>query len=163
MAKEAEMPRQSNKKLSGRLKPTIAFGLALFVFTSAASAQFKPCDEKEVTVNLVASEPVENLKPLRIFEIPSASFPDEIREKGTFGVVSLKVRFLAGGAIGKIFVIQGLPNGLTEEAVKAAKGIRFLPARLNGRLVNSVETVEYHFPEPGKCANLQQAGLPKTK
>jgi hypothetical protein len=156
------MPRQCKKTVSGRLKPAIAFGFALFVFTNIASAQFKPCDDKEVTVNLVSSGPVENSKPIRIFEMPPASFPDEAREKGTFGVVSVKVRFLAGGAIGKILVVQGLPDGLTEEAIKAAKEIRFLPARLNGRLVNSVETVEYHFPEPGKCA-IQQGVLPKTE
>jgi hypothetical protein len=161
-AEEAEMTRQFNNSVSSRLRPTIAFGFALLVFASAANAQFKPCDEREVTASLVSSEPVENFKPLKIFAMPTPIFPDEIREKGTFGVVTLKVRFLAGGVIGKVLVIQGLPDGLTEEAVKAAKGIRFLPARLNGRLVNSVETVEFHFPEPGKCANLQQAGLPKT-
>ena len=157
------MPRQINNLAFNRIWLTITLGFAVLICGTSTNAQFKPCDDKEVTANRVANEPVENFKPLIIFELPVASFPNEIREKGTFGVVSLKVRFLAGGSIGKIFVVQGLPDGLTEEAINAAKRIRFLPARQNGRMVNSVETVEYHFPEPGKCANLQQAGLPKTE
>jgi TonB family protein len=144
------MPRQ-NYSRSCRIKPTIAFGFLILTIVTAANAQYKPCNDREATGNLIAGEAVENFKPLRIFDIPSVSIPDEIREKGTYGTVILKVRFLAGGAIGKITVIQGLPDGLTEEAVKAAKAIRFLPARLNGRLTNSAETVEYHFPEPGHC------------
>ena len=137
----------------------LAGGLAVLVLVAAATAQFKPCDYKEAAGNLVAGKMVENYKPLRIFDIPSASFPNDIREKGTFGTVALKVRFLAGGTIGKILVIHGLPDGLTEEAVKAARGIRFLPARLNGRLVNSAETVEYHFPEPGRCHSINDLSL----
>jgi hypothetical protein len=154
-----------NDSGSYRVKLTIAFGFAILALVAASHAQFKPCNDKEATGNLIAGEPVENFKPLRIFDLPSASFPDEIRDKGTFGTVILKVRFLAGGAIGKIIVIQGLPDGLTEEAVKAAKEIRFLPARLNGRLTNSAETVEYNFPEPGHCKTINdQAQLkPNTK
>jgi len=155
------MPRQANKSNSCRIKPTIAFGFVILALVAAANAQFKPCNDKEATGNLIAGEPVENFKPLRIFDMPSALFPDEIRDKGTFGTVILKVRFLAGGAIGKIIVIQGLPDGLTEEAVKAAKGIRFLPARLNGRLTNSAQTIEYIFPEPGHCKTINDLAQSK--
>jgi TonB family protein len=140
-----------NNSSSCRIKPAIVCGLFLVVLAAAANAQFKPYDEKEVAGSVVTGEPIENFKPLRIFEMPSATFPDEVRAKGTSGTVSLQVRFLAGGTIGKIIVIQGLPDGLNEEAVKAARAIRFLPARLNGRLVNSAEIVKYHFPEAGRC------------
>ena len=147
------MPEQNNNPGSSQIKPVLVCGLALLLLATASNAQFKPCDDKEVNGNLIAGEAIENSKPLRIFDIPSANFPDEARANGTHGTVSLKVRFLAGGTIGKILVIQGLPDGLTEEALKAARGIRFLPARLNGRLINSAETVEYHFPEAGRCTS----------
>jgi hypothetical protein len=158
---EAQMLRPLNNSSSCRIKLAIAFGLVTLALVTAANAQFKPCNDIEATGNLIASEPVENSKPLRIFDIPSALFPNEIRDKGTFGTVILKVRFLAGGVIGKILVIQGLPDGLTDEAVKAAKGIRFLPARLNGRLTNSAETVEYNFPEPGHCKTINDLAQSK--
>jgi len=41
--------------------------------------------------------------------------------------VSLRITFGANGQIEKIVEVSGLDNGLTEEAVKVARLMRFLP------------------------------------
>ncbi len=65
--------------------------------------------------------------------------------------MKLKVRFLAGGRIGFINVLSELPDGLTGEAVRAAKKIRFGPARQNARMIHAEHIVEYEFIDPEKC------------
>ena len=66
--------------------------------------------------------------PLVILHKPKAKYP--VPEFGTVcirGTVILRVQFLAGGLIGDIKVIKGLPYGATDNAIQAAKHIRFLP------------------------------------
>nr|MBJ6969875.1 energy transducer TonB [Vibrio cholerae] len=38
-----------------------------------------------------------------------------------------------------------LPDGLTEEAVRAVQKIKFLPAMVDGQPVSVVKLLEYHF------------------
>jgi len=83
--------------------------------------------------------------PVAIIGKPSPPYTNAAREKNTTGTVRLKVTFLANGAIGNIEVVSALPNGLTEEAIAAAKRIVFLPARANGVPFSIVKTVEYSF------------------
>lgn len=61
------------------------------------------------------------------------------------GTVRLRITFKKDGSIGKIKVIKGLPDGLTEQAVEAAKKIRFTPAIKNGKPITVTKTVEYTF------------------
>jgi protein TonB len=44
-----------------------------------------------------------------------------------------------------IEVITGLPNGLSESAIAAARQIKFKPARKDGKPVSVWVEVEYHF------------------
>jgi TonB family protein len=44
-----------------------------------------------------------------------------------------------------ISVVKGLPDGLTEKAIAAAKQIRFTPAQKDGRTVSQYVTLEYNF------------------
>lgn len=52
---------------------------------------------------------------------------------------------MANGRIGSIKVLNDLPNGLTEEAIKVAKKIVFLPAKKNGQNITVTKTVQYNF------------------
>jgi outer membrane biosynthesis protein TonB len=45
----------------------------------------------------------------------------------------------------EIDVLEGLPHGVTDEAIKAARRIEFEPARKDGRPVSQYVTVIYHF------------------
>ena len=53
--------------------------------------------------------------------------------------------FSADGGIEKISIIQGLPDGLTGEAVKAARLIRFLPQEKDNIPVTTTKAIEYSF------------------
>ena len=76
---------------------------------------------------------------------PEPSFTEEARSNGVYGVVRLRTVFTASGAVRVLTVVKGLPDGLTEKAVEAAKRIKFTPAKVNGRAVSQAATIEYDF------------------
>ena len=60
------------------------------------------------------------LKPLQILAKPRANYTDAARTNQTQGTVTLRVTFLANGEIGNVGIVNYLPDGLTEEAIKTA-------------------------------------------
>ena len=80
-----------------------------------------------------------------IFSKPAPCFTEEARINGVQGVVRLRLILGADGNAKFPLVIKGLPHGLTECAVAAARGIRFTPATMEGRPVSQVVTIEYNF------------------
>lgn len=97
-------------------------------------------------------EPVDELPPDHFFsrtlfmlQKPRASYTDSARENNVQGTIVLKVEFKADGDLGFIVVSQGLPNGLSQEAVNAAKKIKFLPAMQDGKPVTVIKRIEYSF------------------
>jgi outer membrane biosynthesis protein TonB len=63
------------------------------------------------------------------------------------GVVRLKVTFLETGETGEISVISRLPYGATENAIEAAKKIKFQPAIKYGKPITVSKIIEYRFKE----------------
>ncbi len=61
------------------------------------------------------------------------------------GTISLRVEFLADGQVGKVIPVSTLPFGLTENAVEAAKKIKFEPAKKEGVSQNITKTVFYTY------------------
>ncbi len=82
---------------------------------------------------------------LKILSKPRANYTDAARQNLVQGNVVLRVTFLANGQIGGISVVAGLSHGLTENAVDAAKNIRFVPAKKNGVPYSVTKTVSYNF------------------
>jgi TonB family protein len=77
---------------------------------------------------------------------PNPGYPLEARSYGVRGIVKLRIILGSDGKVrDKIEVIEGLPHGVTEEAIKAARRIKFEPARKDGRPVSQYVTVIYHF------------------
>ena len=143
-----------------RISPAIV-ALALFSFPNILLADdtIKPERCVEGNYGEVFAAELPGRKPVKIFEMPKADTTPAATKARIYGKVVLKVRFLAGGRIGAIEVIEGLPGGLTLEAIRAAKMIRFLPARQDGQMINVAETVEYNFVDPERCQmarNLKQ-------
>lgn len=81
----------------------------------------------------------------RIISKPKASYTDNARMNETQGAVLLNVTLLASGEIGGINVRRGLPHGLTEQAIAAARGIKFQPATVDGVPVSTIVNFEYTF------------------
>ncbi|MEP7075616.1 MAG: TonB family protein [Acidobacteriota bacterium] len=82
---------------------------------------------------------------LAITAKPRPNYTDAARQANIQGVVRLKVTFLANGSIGSISAISGLPNGLTEQAIAAAKNMRFTPKKVNGVPQSVARVVEFSF------------------
>ncbi|MBC7899157.1 MAG: energy transducer TonB [Saprospiraceae bacterium] len=146
------MPGRRNNADAYRTKPVLAC-VFLFVFAAVAGAQFKPCQENGQG-SIIIGTGLPDIKPVRIHQMPEASYTDAAREAGVFGTVTLKVRFLAGGRIGLITVVDGLPEGLTSEAISAARKIIFGPARQKARMIHTSEIVAYHFSDPKECSSV---------
>lgn len=90
-----------------------------------------------------ATEPV--TEPLQVISKPKTVYTDSARSALEKGTVTLKVTFLANGAVGSITPETTLKYGLTEQAIAAARKITFLPKRVNGVPQNVSVTIEYSF------------------
>jgi TonB family protein len=82
---------------------------------------------------------------VQILSKPRANYTDAARQAQVQGKVVLRVTFSANGSIGGIAVISGLGNGLTEQAIAAARGIKFEPAKRGGVAYSVTKPVEYSF------------------
>jgi len=81
----------------------------------------------------------------RILYREKARYTEEARSAGVVGVVVMSVVFGGDGNVGNIKIIRGLPFGLMEQAIYAAKRIRFEPALRNGEPVSVRGNLEFTF------------------
>ena len=76
---------------------------------------------------------------------PRPAYTEAARQRRLEGEVVLEVLFTASGDVRVLRVLRGLGEGLDENAVQAARQIRFHPARCNGRPIDSTATVHISF------------------
>ena len=81
----------------------------------------------------------------RVLKKPVPSYTGAARDHGVRGMVVLRAIFAADGTVTNIVVLRGLPHGLTEVCVEAARSIKFVPATLNGQPVSTWMQLEYNF------------------
>lgn len=84
------------------------------------------------------------LKPTILYK-ERARYTDAARNARVQGTVVLMIVFGDDGAIKHILVIQGLSHGLTEQAIVAARKIRFTPAMRDGKPVSVMGSLEFTF------------------
>ncbi|HXQ69452.1 MAG TPA: energy transducer TonB [Pyrinomonadaceae bacterium] len=76
---------------------------------------------------------------------PEPSYTDEARQNLIAGTVVLKCIFRYDGSVTNIRTVSGLPYGLTQKAIEAARRIRFVPAIKDGKHVSMWMQLEYNF------------------
>lgn len=81
----------------------------------------------------------------RLITKPEPVYTADARESQTTGVVVLRVVLSANGQVTNIRVVHGLPYGLTERAIAAARKIKFVPATIDERPVSMWMQLEYNF------------------
>ena len=81
----------------------------------------------------------------RILSKPEPQYTEEARKNQVTGTVVLKAVFSSSGQVTQIRTITGLPNGLTEKAIAAARSIKFIPATKDGHQVSMWFQLEYNF------------------
>lgn len=83
-------------------------------------------------------------RPVIVYK-PEPGYTEEGRRNNTRGTVALRVILSATGEVRNITVSKGLPNGLTEKAVAAARRMLFFPALKDGQPVSQFVLLEYNF------------------
>lgn len=81
----------------------------------------------------------------RLISKPEPSYTAAAKQNQVVGTVVLKVVFSASGKVTNIRVAHGLPDGLTERAIEAARKIKFVPASREGKFVSMWMQLEYNF------------------
>lgn len=84
-------------------------------------------------------------KKIRIAMKPEPSYTEIARQNAITGTVVLKCVFASNGSVTNIRIVSGLPYGLTEKAIDAARKIKFIPAMKNGKYVSMWIQLEYNF------------------
>jgi TonB family protein len=81
----------------------------------------------------------------RLLSKPEPQYTEEARKNQITGTVVLKVVFASSGQVTNIQTMRGLPYGLTEKAIAAARQIKFQPATKDGHQVSMWMQLEYNF------------------
>jgi len=81
----------------------------------------------------------------RVLSKPEPTYTEAARKNQITGTVVLRAVFSSGGSVTNIHAVSGLPDGLTERAIAAAKSIRFVPATKDGRPVSMWMELQYNF------------------
>jgi TonB family protein len=82
---------------------------------------------------------------LNIISKPRANYTEEARKNQVSGTVRVRVTFSASGQVTGIAAVNSLPYGLTDQAIAAARQIKFTPQKQNGQPVSVNRVVEYNF------------------
>jgi TonB family protein len=114
-------------------------------YESGRSAEEESAEDSSLEYsNRIFKENEVNMRA-RILSRPQPLYTAEAREKGITGKVVLRAVFTSDGKVTNIRTISGLPFGLTERAMEAARQIRFSPALKDGRPVSQYTQIEYEF------------------
>jgi TonB family protein len=81
----------------------------------------------------------------RVLSKPEPTYTEEARKNQITGTVVLRAVFTSSGQVSNIRAVSGLPYGLTERAIAAARLIKFLPATKDGHPVSMYIQLEYNF------------------
>ena len=81
----------------------------------------------------------------RLLSKPEPQYTEDARKNQITGTVVLKVVFASSGQVTNIRTVAGLPYGLTERAIAAARQIKFTPATKDGHQVSMWMQLEYNF------------------
>ena len=84
-------------------------------------------------------------RKIRLGMKPEPRYTEPARMNLVTGTVVLKCIFSANGMVENIRTISGLPYGLTEQAIQAARKIKFIPAMKDGKYVGTWMQLEYNF------------------
>ena len=82
---------------------------------------------------------------VRVLRKPDPAYTEQARRAQIAGTVILRAVFTSKGTVEHILVLRSLPAGLTEEAVRAARQIKFTPATKNGNPVSMIMELQYNF------------------
>ena len=84
-------------------------------------------------------------RKIRLGMKPEPRYTEAARMNEITGTVVLKCIFSANGMVENIKTVSGLPYGLTEQSIEAARKIKFIPAMKDGKYVAMWMQLEYNY------------------
>jgi TonB family protein len=81
----------------------------------------------------------------RVLSKPEPHYTEKARSNSIIGTVILRAVFAYDGSVTSLRVLQALPFGLTDQALLAARSIKFQPAMKDGHEVSQYIQLEYNF------------------
>ncbi len=111
-----------------------------FICFACKDGKYKSHIELKTNPNIISK-----MGEIQILSKPRPNYTVEASANSIQGKVQLRTTFLANGNVGNIAPIKELPYGLTEQAIEAARKIKFKPATRNGIPISVVKRVEYNF------------------
>jgi protein TonB len=90
-------------------------------------------------------QPAQVTTKARLISKPEPQYTLEARRAQVTGTVVLRAVFGSDGVVKHILILKALRGGLTERAVQAARGIKFVPATLDGKPGSMWLQLEYNF------------------
>jgi TonB family protein len=140
----------------GKFLASIALVLLICVSTSAQErgrqASLESCAGPVYKHNEVS-------RPATFNARPSPSLTDEAIAHGVRGQVVLSAVLCSTGKVTDIQVLEGLPFGVTERAVEAARQTRFSPAEKGGQPISVATSFIFKFRYIGERGPLAQGPL----
>ncbi|MEO6588054.1 MAG: energy transducer TonB [Pyrinomonadaceae bacterium] len=125
---------------------TSAIAFSKMNFTSLEIEESMPENKPdENKLNPVKTDEKQDSSPLIIFSKPLPSYTTQARQNNVSGSIRIRVTFLGNGRIGKLTLLDTLPDGLIRQAVFTALRTKFLPQESNGKPISVVKTVIYSF------------------
>jgi TonB family protein len=109
-----------------------------FLKSAGATGPAPEPDIKSTLVSKVDQRPV----PLNS---PQPRYTEAARKHGIQGVVIVRVLVGIDGLVKQVKVTRGLPDGLTDQAIRAASALRFRPAMRDGQPVLFWQSVQIEF------------------
>lgn len=89
--------------------------------------------------------PEPGVTPLKILSKPKPSYTDSARQGNIQGTIRAAVLFAGDGRVQHVLLLHRLGSGLDEQAVSAARRIKFEPTMKDGKPISVVRMVEYTF------------------
>lgn len=80
---------------------------------------------------------------------PEVRYNSRAKADQVKGTLRLRVRLDADGTVSQVVPLTTLPDGLTEDAIDAARQIKFTPATENGRPVSVWVELDHEFTGDG--------------
>lgn len=99
---------------------------------------------------------------LKILEQPRPELPAKHGTLDIQGTVVLRVQFLEFGEIGEVITVKELPAGLTQNAIAAAKRIKFEPEVKEGKPVTVYRELQYTYSWNGGWLDTSNKGSDTT-
>lgn len=129
-----------SEKVAEALKRSTPKGLK-YTRSSATNANTQTANDTDIA----EEDSPKYSSNLVILRKPRPGFVDAYRTEGFSGTVKFRATFRADGTVGPVELLQSLNKALNERAFNALKGIKFIPAEIDGKPVDVTRTIEYSF------------------